>query len=57
MVQDLVVLGGGSAGFLAAITLKTQLPQPKIMLLRSPHVGIIGVGEGTMPVVLTLLHG
>jgi tryptophan halogenase len=57
MIEQLVVLGGGSAGFLAAITLKNRLPQLKITLLRSPQVGIIGVGEGTTPVVLTHLHG
>ena len=27
MIKDLVILGGGSAGFIAAITLKKKLPE------------------------------
>jgi len=47
MVQRIVVLGGGSAGFIAAVTLKRRLPQVRVTVLRSPGIGIIGVGEGT----------
>ncbi len=57
MIQHIVVLGGGSAGLLAGITLKKRIPQIKVTLLRSPSIGIIGVGEGTTPQVLTHLHG
>jgi tryptophan halogenase len=42
-----VVLGGGSAGFIAAVTLKRRLPHLEINVLRSPDIGVIGVGEGT----------
>ncbi len=51
------MLGGGSAGFLAAITLKAKLPNLEIELLRSPKIGIIGVGEGTTAAVPKNLHG
>jgi len=47
MIQNLVVLGGGSAGFIAALTLKRFLPQLRVRVIRSPDIGVIGVGEGT----------
>ncbi len=46
-VKSIVVLGGGSAGLIAAITLKRRLPQMGVRVVRSPEIGIIGVGEGT----------
>jgi len=46
-IQRVLVLGGGSAGFIAALTLKRRLPQLEVTVLRSPDIGVIGVGEGT----------
>jgi tryptophan 7-halogenase len=57
IVKRVLVLGGGSAGFLAAITLKTKLPDVEVTVLRSSALGIIGVGEGTTAVVPNFLHG
>jgi tryptophan halogenase len=47
MIQSIVVLGGGSAGFMAAIAVKTKAPHLAVRVLRSPDIGVIGVGEGT----------
>lgn len=47
VVQTVVVLGGGSAGLMAALTLKRKLPQLRVRVVRSPDIGVIGVGEGT----------
>lgn len=48
-LQKITVLGGGSAGFIAALTLKRKIPALQVTVIRSPHLGIIGVGEGTTP--------
>ena len=47
LVQNVVVLGAGSAGLMLAITLKRKLPQLNVTVVRSPEIGVIGVGEGT----------
>jgi len=47
MIQNIVVLGGGTAGFTAALTLKRRLPQLNVRVVRSPDIGVIGVGEST----------
>lgn len=46
-ISKVVVLGGGSAGLISALTLKTKLPSVDVRVVRSPQIGIIGVGEGT----------
>ena len=46
-INRVVILGGGSAGLMAAVTLKRKLPGLEVEVLRSPELGIIGVGEGT----------
>jgi tryptophan halogenase len=55
-VGRVLVLGGGSAGFLAAITIKHRLPQLPVVVVRSKDIGIIGVGEGTTLVLPQHLH-
>jgi len=47
MIQSVLVVGAGSAGLIAALTLKCKLPQLSVRVLRSPEIGVIGVGEGT----------
>ena len=49
MIKNLLVLGAGSAGLIAAISLKRKLPQLAVRVVRSPELGVIGVGEGTTP--------
>jgi tryptophan 7-halogenase len=49
MIQKVLVLGAGSAGLLAAITLKRKIPKLDVTIVRSPDIGVIGVGEGTTP--------
>lgn len=47
MIQNVLVLGAGSAGLLAAIGLKRKIPKLGVRIVRSPDIGVIGVGEGT----------
>ncbi len=49
MIQSVLVLGSGSAGLIAALGFKRKLPQLAVRVVRSPEIGIIGVGEGTTP--------
>jgi tryptophan halogenase len=49
-IANIIVLGGGSAGLIAAITLKRKLPELRVGLVRSADIGVIGVGEGTTAV-------
>ncbi|NQX84955.1 MAG: tryptophan 7-halogenase [Flavobacteriaceae bacterium] len=46
--QSIGIIGGGTAGFLTALSLKTNLPNLKIVLIESDKP-IIGVGEATTP--------
>lgn len=49
MIQNLIVLGSGSAGLLAAISIKRKIPQLNVRVVRSPSLAVIGVGEATTP--------
>jgi tryptophan 7-halogenase len=60
-VRRIVVLGGGSAGWLTAATLAAELggdgPEAcQVTLIESPDVPSIGVGEGTWPTMRATLH-
>ncbi|MCY3734223.1 MAG: tryptophan 7-halogenase, partial [Chloroflexi bacterium] len=55
-IRSAVVVGGGSAGFLAALTFRRMLPQIKLTVIHSPDIPIIGVGESTTPAVPLHLH-
>ena len=56
-VQSIAVLGGGSAGFLAAITLKKRVPPFEVRVIHSSKIPIIGVGEGSTFTMPQYLHG
>ncbi len=55
-IQSVIVLGGGSAGLITALTLHAKLPQLRIRVIRSLKLGTIGVGEGTNATVPRFLH-
>jgi tryptophan halogenase len=47
--RRIVVLGGGTAGWMAALALATGLPRASVELVESEDIGIVGVGEATFP--------
>ena len=49
-IQNIIILGGGSAGWLTAAVIAAEHGEGlQITLVESPDVPIIGVGEGTWP--------
>lgn len=60
-VREVVILGGGSAGWLAAGSLAAEYRNQqqtglRVTLIESPDVAPIGVGEGTWPSMRTTLQ-
>jgi tryptophan halogenase len=47
--DKILIVGGGSAGWMTAATLIKEFPNRDITLVESPSVPTIGVGEGTVP--------
>ncbi|WP_394172503.1 tryptophan halogenase family protein [Thalassotalea litorea] len=59
--QSILVVGGGTAGWLSAAILAKKLnavntDAVKITLVESPNIPILGVGEGTWPTIRTTLE-
>jgi hypothetical protein len=54
-IEHIVVVGGGSAGWLVAGLLAAEHPL-RVTLVESPSVPAIGVGEGTWPSMRDTLH-
>jgi tryptophan 7-halogenase len=54
-IERVVIVGGGTAGWMAAIYLNRYMRRLncKVVLVESPTIGTIGVGEATIP---TLVH-
>jgi tryptophan halogenase len=46
-IRKVLVLGAGSAGLMAALTLKRRLPPLEVQVVRSKDIAVIGVGEAT----------
>ncbi len=50
------IVGGGTAGYLAALALRRQLPHLEVTLIESSAIPVIGVGEATTPLMPQFLH-
>lgn len=55
-IRRVAVLGGGSAGFMSALTLKSMLPELDVTMVHSSSLPPIGVGESTTSLIPLFLH-
>lgn len=54
-IKKVVIVGGGTAGWIAAAAMSKLLPESiKVTLIESEQIGTVGVGEATIPQVLRL---
>lgn len=54
-IQNVVIAGGGTAGWMAAALFAVHMPGAKVRLVESEEIGTIGVGESTIPPFLGLI--
>lgn len=47
-INKIVIVGGGSAGWMTASTLIKTMPEKDITLIESPNIPTVGVGESTL---------
>lgn len=55
MVKNIVIVGGGSAGWISASYMSKNLKDVNIKLIESPDVPVVGVGESTVPPVVDFM--
>ena len=53
--MNIVIVGGGTAGWLTALYAQKFIPNHNIFLIESESLGILGAGEGTTPNFLRFL--
>lgn len=55
-VKSILIVGGGSSGWMTAAAIVKQLPDTRVTLVESPNIPIIGVGESTIGHINQYLH-
>ena len=55
-IKPILIVGGGTAGWLAALLTKQHYPDLKVVVVASEERGIIGAGEGTVPHFIHVLE-
>jgi tryptophan halogenase len=54
--KPILIVGGGTAGWLSALFAKKHYPDSHVICVASEKIGILGAGEGTTPSFLTALR-
>ena len=54
-MKSIVIVGGGTSGWLSAYFLKKKYPNYNISLIESTDIGILGAGEGGTPNLRSIL--
>ena len=56
-INKIVIVGGGSAGWMSAATLIKNFPDKEVILIENPNIPTIGVGESTLGAINNWLSG
>jgi tryptophan 7-halogenase len=56
MKKNIVIVGGGTAGWLTALYSQKNFPEHKTILIESSKIGILGAGESTTPPLVKMLE-
>jgi tryptophan 7-halogenase len=54
-MKKIVILGGGTAGWLTALQVRKLFSKAEITLIESTSIGILGAGEGSVPLLTGFL--
>jgi len=55
-IKEMVIVGGGTAGWITALYVRYHFPNCNITLIESSEIGILGAGEGTTPHFIKFLR-
>lgn len=55
-MKKIVVIGGGTAGWLTALAAQKRYPEASITVIESKEIGILGAGEGSTPNLIPFLN-
>ena len=55
-MNNITIIGGGTAGWLSAIFINKKRPDINLTLVESKSIGIVGVGEGTVPSIRRFIN-
>ncbi len=55
--MKIVIAGGGTAGWLAALMVHKLYPMHKVTVVESSAIGIVGAGEGSTGILTSLING
>ncbi len=55
-MKNIVVVGGGTAGWLTALAAQKRYPEHSITVIESTEIGILGAGEGSTPTLTSFLR-